>query len=271
MSLELLVAVDNAEDQLGIVLPAYAAGKLRQPQLPHALAILYRQRGTSQLLLQGIPEPFFLALMQSASLYAYALGGMAEQDKVTSLAACWWDAVAGESWEAAREIAMLSRPTHNPAQEHEDDFLYVLFMMQYALHAGSSDAAQSTAAFEQAQQARLTRWEEVLEGAPDPRLDLCRALVASDKTAFQQALNDVADQRAKTMDEKLAKGAVKSEQVLWSKPIWPQGLGLLRLAQRNGFGSDLTCRFVPEVIRIDSPFRYSPDAWRSMNFAPVRV
>src|ERR1043166_7131700 len=176
MALPLYVAIDNARDQLEEVLPAYAAGQLRQPDLPYGLAALFRQIGTCRTLVDGVAAPLLTGQMQSASVYLFRLPTLTDDEKLTSRAACWWDAIAGGYWEAARDIAKWSRTTHNPNREHEDDFLYVTFLMQrYCLAPDAADAS-ARERFDRDQTARLERWHVVLEGAPDPKLDLCRAL-----------------------------------------------------------------------------------------------
>ena len=72
---------------------------------------------------------------------------------------------------AAREIAVQSRMTHNPKREHEDDFLYVAFLMQRYFLSPPPDAPPEDAeAHDQAQQQRLE----------PPEHQLCRWTQASD-------------------------------------------------------------------------------------------
>ena len=269
MALPLYVAIDNARDQLEEVLPAFAAGQLRQRDLAYGLAALFRQQGTCRMLVDGVAAPLFIGQMQSASVYLFRLPTLAEEDKVTSRAACWWDAIAGGYWEAARDIARWSRTAHNPNREHEDDFLYVMFLMQrYVLRPDVADAA-GREAFEREQTSRLERWRVVLDGAADPKLDLCEALRAGDRDAFQQALLDVGEKRRRDLEDKEAAGKLLPELALWMKPIWPEGLALLRLAELEGLGSDFDCPDVPLLLRVPPPFRYDPQAWRSLDFQPA--
>lgn len=268
MSLQHYVAIDNARAQLEPLLGPYAAGQLREPELPHAFGILFRQLGTSRLLLEGTAEPFFIGQMQAASCYAFGLASLREEDKATSLAGCWWDAIGGGYWEAARDIARLSRTTHNPTKEHEDDFLYVMFLMtRFCLTPKSAESGVADTSTT-GQAAMLQRWEAVLDGAEDPRLDLCRAIDARDASAFQEALVATGEKRAATLDGMAAKGTLNEEQALWVRPVWPEGLGLLRLAEADGLGSDFDCPGVPAVLRVRPPFRYDRNAWRTLDYTP---
>jgi hypothetical protein len=268
MALPHYVAIDNARDQLEEVLPAFAAGQLQQRDLAYGLAALFRQQGTCRMLVDGVATPLFIGQMQAASVYLFRLPTMTDEDKLTSRAACWWDAIAGGYWEAARDIARWSRTTHNPNREHEDDFLYVMFLMQRYFLSPDGANAEARDLFDREQAARLERWRVVLEGAPDPKLDLCLALHARDRDAFQQALLETGEKRQRDLHQREATGKLLAELALWMKPVWPEGIALMRLAEVEGLGSDFDCPDVPSLLRVDPPFRYDPHAWRNIDFTP---
>ena len=272
MSLALQTAIDNARYLLGAAIPSLADGKFDGVRA-HGVAALFRSRGIGELLLYGVSDPLLAAQMQSVSAYLFALQRPEDGDeKVTSLGGCFWDAVSAQYWDAAREIALLSSMSHNPKREHEDDFLYVAFLMQRYLLAPSVDApVEQVRAHKQAQIQRLERWEQVLEGAVDPRLDLCHALCDRDDSAFADALVSMADQRDKALLSRHKMGALTEEDLAWLLPIWPEGLALLRLAERDGLAvAELAVPRVPPVIRVDNPYIYDPDAWRSIDFRPAK-
>jgi hypothetical protein len=268
MSLDLRVAIDNAHDTLTTVVPAYATGRYLQPNLPHAIGIYFRQLGTCRMLLEGVPAPVFQAQMQAAGAYLFRLPKMADEDKVTSLAAVFWDAVAGGYTSAARDIAIHSRRTPNLDREHEDDFLYVMYLMQrYFMRPTDADAeALERHAGEQA--ARLARWKAVLEGGDDPRLSLCEALRDGDAEAFQAALLRTAAAREANLDNLIERGSLTQELALWMEPVWPEGLALLRLAERDGLSTAFPCPGVPEILRIPPPLTYDSNAWRTVIWTP---
>jgi hypothetical protein len=260
MSLELLAAIDNAEEALASVLPAYASGRVAAPDLPHGIGLQFRQLGTCRTLHQGVPEPLFAAQMQSASSYIFGLRLQPQSQQVTSFAGCFWDAVAGGYWIAAEVIARETRKTVNPDREHEDDFLYVWFLMEcYFLQP------------DQGHEHLLARWEEVLDGGTDPKLDLCRALVSQDAEAFQDALLTMAEQRVWTLKEKLSGGKIDAEQALWVVPVWPEGLALLRLAERKGIPTEFDCPMAPALLRVPQIYCYNPDAFRTLDYEPARL
>ena len=214
------------------------------------------------MLLFGVVDPLHIAQMQSTSAYVFALRRTTDDDeKVTSLAGCFWDAVSAQYWDAAREIATLSRMTHNPKREHEDDYLYVAFLMQRYFLEAPTDA----------QDALLDRWLVVLEGALDPCLDLCRALRDGDATAFEDAIVAMSVHREADAQRGKKRGRLTDEEMAWLLPVWPEGLALLRFAERDGMSLDgLVVPRVPPMLRVDNPFGYHPDAWRAIDYQPAR-
>jgi hypothetical protein len=273
MSIELRTAIDNAKYMLATAIPALADGTFGELAHAHGIATTFRSRGVSELLLRGVVDPLHVAQMQSTSVYVFALRRTTDEDeKVTSLGGCLWDAVSAQYWDAAREIAAQSRMTHNPKREHEDDFLYVAFLMQRYFLAPPADApAEALEAHAQAQQQRLDRWAELTDGALDRRLSLCQALSDGDPKAFEDAIVAMADQRDEGLLRRHKQGKLTHAELAWLLPIWPEGLALLRLAARDELTlPGLEVPRVPSVMRVDNDYRYDPNAWRSPDFRPAK-
>lgn len=273
MSLELRTAIDNAKHMLATAIPALADGTFGELTHAHGIATTFRSRGVSELLLRGVIDPLHAAQMQSTSVYVFALRRTTNDDeKVTSLGGCFWDAISAQYWDAAGEIAALSRMSHNPKREHEDDFLYVAYLMQRYFLAPPADApAQALEAHAQAQQQRLDRWAEVLDGALDSRLRLCEALRDGDAQAFEDAIVAMADERDEDLTRRHKRGKLTNSEIAWLRPIWPEGLALLRLAARDPLPlPGLEVPRVPPMMRVDNAYVYDPNAWRSPDFRPSR-
>ncbi|MCX4242253.1 hypothetical protein [Paraliomyxa miuraensis] len=268
----LTIGIDNAISQLQRVLPGYSSGQLDEPHHPHAIAVLYRKLGVCRMLDQGVVEPLFVAQMQSASAYLTRLPRLSDHDKVTSRSAVFFDAIGGEYWDAAAKIAAGSRPTVNPTWEHEDDFLYVWFLMtRYFLDGLEGDEDEAAkAAWEQRQRDLLERWEVVLEGGLDPRLPLCDALLRRDEGDFGVAFEEVAGARDQRVRKQIERGEVREDDAVWVLPWWGEGLALLRLAERDGLRTDEHCPMVPQISRGPNPFAYDPMAWGRIDFRPAR-
>ncbi len=266
MSSQLLTCVENARDQLAMLIPDYATGKISHFAHANAIGLLFRQIGVSSFLLSGTSEPLFVAQMQAASSYAFGLARVKDEDKVTSIAGCLWDAIAGEYWPAATAIARMSRASQNADREHEDDFLYVAFLiMRYLQDPSSRDQPARRAAQEQL----LDRWQQVLDGALDPRLDVCRALLAKDSAAFSDGLEQTADARQREVEQKHKKGLIPDEQAAWFKFFWPEGLALIRFASGEGLALRDDYPLIPTVARARNAFAYDANAWRSLDYRPA--
>lgn len=262
MSTLLEAVIANTQWQLPRVVEQYASGALLKGHHPHAIATLFRRLGISRMFIEGVPDPLFLGQMQSAGAYLYGLKLIADDDKVTSRAGAFWDAVGGQYWEAASEIARHSRTTRNPTWEHEDDFLYVTFLMtRYFLAPSPSDAASVAAQHEM-----LEQWAAILEGDIDPRLDLCRALLASEEEAFWTALLETAEARELNVRMKVSHGTLTDEDAAWFLPYWGEGLALLRLAERDGLSVSDGCPMIPEIARSKNTLRFDPRAWARVEF-----
>lgn len=261
--------IDNAIFNLKTIIPDYAAGKLTEPHHPHALGVLFRRLGASRMLTTGTAEPLLVAQMQAVGAYLHRLPSMPDEHKVTSRAAVFWDAVGGQYWQAAAEIAQQSRPTVNPAWEHEDDFLYVWFLMsRYFLDAAPVNDRNARARAELRQQALLDRWAVVLASAGDPRRTLCAALLHRDAQTFRSAFDKAADAREALLRRQVEARQLPEDDAAWSLPVWSEGLALLRLAEREGLPVDDHCKSIPQVLRGRNPNAYDPNAWRRVEFEP---
>jgi len=272
VSAELAAVTKNSTYMLDQSLGPLEAGQLAAIEDVFGVASFYRSRAVAELLLRGVVDPLFVGQMQSVAVYLFGLARIPEGERITSLGACLWDAVGAQYWDAATQIARLSPMTHNPKREHEDDFLYVAFLIQRYLLAPLEDAStEEQDAHEHQQRQRLERWDEVLEGGLDPRLALCHALVDKDGGAFEEALLSMADEREQRLAERRETGRLRKEELAWLQPIWPEGLALLRFAARDGLADPhLVVPRVPPLIAVDNCYIYHPDAWRSPDFQPAR-
>lgn len=271
MSIELQAGIENARSLLSEGLRAFKSGKMRHANHVHGMGALYRQLGICRLLLDGLVEPLFIAQMQSASMYLHGLSWLSEADKATSLAGCFWDAVAGGYWDAASDIAERSRMTPNLAQEHEDDFLYVAFLMRrYFLDKTAGHPGDPLSPALASQRKMLRRWRALLDGGYDDRLNMCVALFEQDAEAFQSALMDTAEARDETLVKEQTKGNLPADDAAWLRPVWPEGAALLRFAEKEGLPVETHYPMIPEIIRSAHPFVYDAHAWKAVDFAPIR-
>ena len=213
----------------------------------------FRQVGVCRLLADGTADALFLSQQQAASGYLFRLPSLDPEDLSTSMAGVFWDAVGGQYWDAAQAIAQASRPTWNPKREYEEDFLFVWFLMSRYFLGASPDE----------QQALLTRWEQVIQDALSPQLDLCRALVAQTPKDVIDALVRLTEERAEDVARDIDKGVLAYDAAAWIRPYWNQGLALVRLLERDQFVVPPMLLQVPDVVRTPCTYPYNPAAWRA--------
>ncbi|MEX1367491.1 MAG: hypothetical protein AB1Z98_30465 [Nannocystaceae bacterium] len=249
---------ETAKDDLREIYPEFESGGITRVSHVHAYLALYRQLGVCRMLANGLPDELFVSQQQTASGYLFRLPGLDPDDLATSVAGVWWDAVGGQYWEAAQAIAERSRDTWNPKREHEEDFLYVRFLMKrYLLAAEPSEQGQM-----------LDRWVEIIEDELSPRLDFCRALLESRPDDVLDGLERMGDARAQEVTRKIDAGTFGYELAAWLRPYWNEGLALIRLLEHEGIEVPPMFTQVPEIARRPCPYRYHPDAWRSVGFRP---
>jgi Immunity protein 49 len=255
----LSVAVDNANFMIPRGLVALSRGPLARHQDIHQICTAFRQRGVASLFLEGVADAYWVNAMQSASVFIMELRRTADAAKVTSFARPLFDAASAGYWEAALEIARLSRTTWNRDYEYEDDFLYVRSWIQALLGEGA-----------RAVEATLRRWEEVLEGAADVRLDICRALLGRDDEAFDSGLRALLAKRQVDVNDMVARKAMADDAAVWMQHFALEGVALLQLAERMGLHPGQRYLHCPDALRAKSPFVFDPNAWMRADYVPRR-
>lgn len=252
------VLAETAEENLRELFDDFEKGVITRVAHVHGFLTLYRQLGVCRMLAGGLPDDLFVSQQQSASGYLYRLVGLDRDDMATSVAGVFWDAVGGQYWDAAQAISEGSRETWNPKREHEEDFLYVRFLMKrYFLEAEKDELA-----------AMLERWAEVIEDELSPRLDFCQALLDAEHEDALDALERMGHARAEEVARKMETGVFGAEIAAWHRPYWNEGLALIRLLERDGVEAPSMFPQVPEITRVPCPYRYSPNAFRSLGFRP---
>src|SRR5262249_25072474 len=130
----------------------------------------FRRRGIASFFLEAAVTSLNVDLYRSAGAFAKFLESAEEDMKATSKSEPFFDAVAARDLETAGGIAQRSRQTWNEDEEYEEDFLYVLLLMQkYFLEEGSAGFGSS-----------LQRREELAAPADEPRAAVIRSLIEKD-------------------------------------------------------------------------------------------
>jgi len=245
--------IDNATYHLERFVPHLAARSLRWRDA-QAMAAQYRQRGACALLLYGTPDRFYVNMMQSAGAFLFFLRGFPDEQKITSQAKPFFDALGGGYVDAARAIAESSRGTWNRDLEYEEEFLYVLLLMRLLF---LPDSAAECAEL-------LGRLEAKSTPGDATRLQVCRSLVDRDSEEFNGALAALLDERQDRVAGLIQRGAVSEEMASWLRHFAIEGLALVRLAERLGIVTEPNYLHIPDQVRPPSPYPFNPDAWRTV-------
>lgn len=244
--------IDNANFALHRYIPALQNHALEWTGIQQ-MCVSFRQRGVCSLLHQGVAEPYHRNMMQSSGAFLYYLAYAPEEQKVTSHAKPFLDAIGSCFWDCAKGIAERSRNTWNEDDEYEEDFLYFRFVMEYFF------LGAERAVLEQ----RIVRQEEVLqEGGSKLRLNICKAFFERDNKLFEETLRDLLDERAATVEDMVAKEELPEEAWSWLRYFAGEGLALVRLAERIGFTTKPVYLHIPAIVRTMPNYPFDPNAWR---------
>src|SRR5262249_13646523 len=123
-------------------------------------------------------------------------------ERMASFVGPFFDAVAANQLKLADEIAKLSPDHWLEGYEYEDDFTYAYFFYQLI----SFDGAETTVL-----QSIIDQFENALEGQFSERLELCKALLAKDQSAFDDAFAALLNEH-QTKTEALADPTLDSIQ-----------------------------------------------------------
>lgn len=238
-------AVDDCEQRLGAVLN-------HQASFVTALELCagFRVVGIGLLFMFGDGASLQRYLHKSARAFVHYLQRADDAVKVVSRFKPFFDAIAALDLDAAREIAARSRATRSEL-EYEEDFLFVRFLMiRFFAHTSDAD-----------EQALLARWEEVLEGSEDPRLDVCRGLFQGDGDLFHDGLDRHLAEIEARFQRLAEKEAIPVEELSTEAKLSVEGLALVVLARQVGIKVRKNYLFIPSIALPRAPPTAPPDSW----------
>jgi hypothetical protein len=218
----------------------------------HEISRHYRALGICALLAEANIDDFFHNLIRSAQTREYFLDHCKRENYhsdfylAASFNGPFFDAVTANQYGLAEKIARLSPQEWRERDEYEDDFSYAHFLHSLVLN-DPEIAARG--------EAILGRFEIALEGAPSPRLAICRAMLARDTEAFESAFGDLLT--ARESEIATARLTVAGEEHTFEPEsgVFIEGLALLKLAARLGLTPAPEHSMCPSIARRSD---YSP-------------
>lgn len=150
--------------------------------------------------------------------------GRSDHHDASARIAPFLDAVAAADFALARQIAALSPRQWRQGHEYEDDYCFA--QLAHAVLSPVVDMAYTDAL--------LQRWERVLDGRPDARLPVLRALTRRDTEAFDPAFETLVQARADAIAAERARARIEEYDVIAARQLDVDGLALLRMATQLG-------------------------------------
>lgn len=166
-------------------------------------------------------------------------GGRPDHHDASARVAPFFDAVAAADFALARQIASLSPREWRQGHEYEDDFCHA--QIAHAVLAPVADVGRTEALF--------ARWEQVLDGQPDARLPVLRALALRDKAGFDPAFEGLVQQREDALAAERARARIEEFDVIAARQLFVDGLALLRMATQLGLHTQAEYRGCPSLAR----------------------
>ena len=242
----------NAAFDVSGTLPLVVAGDARLGRVLVFCRNL-RRRGICSLFLEGLPLSLHADLQRSGAAYLHVLRSATEEEKITSRAGPFFDSVACQDLNTAREIARYSRLSWNQEEEYEDDFLYILFLMKKFL-LGADDTELGSIA---------QRYAELAAETGDPRSDICSSFLESGNLRFDSAFSELIRSYGDHYETGIDRDEILEEEWGTEGSFFVEGLALIRFAQIQGFQTEANYRFIPSLAIDTRSGTLSLDSWRN--------
>jgi hypothetical protein len=150
------------------------------------------------------------------------------------------DSLAASDLVLSRQIVAASRSTWLEGAEYEEDFCHAQLI--HRLVSQEKDDGVRTSLIEQ--------FEKVVDGQPSARLDVCRALLNRDQTAFDGAFDNLIREQEAKIEADKARFQLEEPEVMSQRLIFVEGLAVLRLATLYGLKTESDYLFCPSVARL---------------------
>ena len=204
------------------------------------------------LLTRADSDAFFHNLMRSARCRLQYLQRLSdahragEHHQASGRVDPFLDAIAAQDFGAARQIAALSPREWQRGHEYEDDYCYAQIVHGLIAPPGSGPDFGPL----------FARFETVLDGAPDARLDVTRALANRDQPAFESAFEALVARRTAQIEADRARKRIEDPPVIAERQVYVEGLAMLRIAERLGLSTQTEYLYCPSIARVamGSPF-----------------
>jgi len=212
-----------------------------------------RMFGCFSLFVDADVLTFSKCLQVSGRCFEHFLPLIPKEQQVTSRATPLLDAIACCDFDGASLISRNLSSTRNQSVEYEEDFLYFQFLLEVFFRSGDENDCRRL----------LNSYERVIEENHDNRLDVARALLDRDASAFDSALCALIAQYKDYYSRMRVAAALPEAALISEGKIFIEGLALIRLAERRGLKVDHEYPMIPSLTRQDFSTNFQADEWRA--------
>lgn len=245
-----LIAYEIAFWMQGLTDPTYPINEVGALSL--SISDKLRALAITALLAKGDSDVFYHNLIRSGMARETYLKRLKkegiEQDhhRASGRYEAMLDAIAAVDFELARRIVGLSPREWQKGHEYEDDYCYAQILHRLVQE---SPAEEEILPF-------LEQFESYLDGKPNARLDVCKALTERDQEAFDEAFDALLDEQEAKIAANKERGQLEEPHVIAQRQVFVEGLAILRLAERRGLKTQSEYRYCPSLARIpmQTPF-----------------
>jgi hypothetical protein len=224
--------------------PEYPPGQLGEI----AVQVTAKLRGAAivALLVKGDSDTFFHNLIRSARCRLAYLQRLhdaqitGDHHQASGRVAPFLDAVAAADFASARQIVALSPRDWLQGHEYEDDFCFAQIV--HGLISVPTDVTRLQGLFD--------RYERLLDGQSDARVEVARAVARRDQAAFDEAFDALLAQRTRQIEADIARKKIEEPVMIADRQVYVEGLAFLQIASRLQFVTQPEYMYCPSLARV---------------------
>lgn len=154
-----------------------------------------------------------------------------------SRSGAFFDTLAAGNFDLARRIDTVSHQKWFSKGEYEDDYCFTKFF--HLMIQKNTDRDELVAL--------VDRFEKSLEGATNPKLDVCHAFMANDQKILEEAFHDLIEAHDSYLAQEKERGQMEDPHIVAQRSIYVEGLAIIRIAERHGLKLQTEFKFCPQL------------------------
>lgn len=252
--------IDEIQEQLSVVAGSYPitevgeafeqiSASLQALGICHLLLSMDSIGFTRNLLLSGYSRRHYLRRCQNDGISLDAHLAISRNESI-------FDVIAVGGMGIAEEIIELSSTTWVEDGEYEDDFCYFFFLHSFLknMEIPNDELLDSI----------LIRFEEILDGEPSARLQICRSFQSFDQDSFFSGFEELLEERESQIENQ-TKIVGDDLTFIPKSHVFVEGLALLQIGQKVGFAIDREPKYCPSIAISESDNLFPHDIFTDLS------